>query len=311
MTVWTNVALDEANEWLAERELGRATMIVPIEDGVEDSVFRLNLEDGSPLFLRLFERTEPQGPLEIAARLADHGLPTCSPIQDQKKRLLVTLNGKPAAAYPWIDGAWIAEPSMAQIEAIGRFLGQMGYIGVEHCNDWARDNPRGWAWFDLTAGELAAILEHDEREELETEVSAHLSYWRYSSMAGLPHGPIHADLFRNNVMWDKKGDLAAVIDWGFCASGYPLIFDLAIVANDWCLQKNSFELDLNKLAALMNGRCSVYPLSEDEQRAWPMALRWAALRFYLSRLYDYHLPREGKKHDPFHFQNILRTRQKL
>ncbi len=309
MTVWTNVALNEVNEWMAERGFDKAAEIVPIEEGVEDSVFRLDLEGGPPLFLRLFERTEPQGPVEIAARLAGHGLPTCSPIKDQQERLLLELKGKPAAVYPWIEGAWIEDPSLTQIEAIGKFLGGMGRVGIEHCNDWARENPRGWAWFDLTAHELAGRLDAEEREELKAEVAAHLDYWRSVRMSFLPHGPIHADLFRNNVMWDAKGDLAAVIDWGFCASGFPLVFDLAIVANDWCLRKGSHDLDPDKLAALIKGRCDVLPLSDVEQEAWPMALRWAALRFYLSRLYDYHLPREGKKLDPGHFRNMLRARK--
>lgn len=309
MTVWTNVALHEVNAWLAERELGKATTIIPVEDGVEDSVFRLEFDNGPPLFLRLFERTEPRGPSEIAARLAKHGLPTCSPVEDRKKRYLVELNGKPAAVYPWIEGAWIAEPSLDQIRAIGAFLGKMGKIGLAHCADWKRENPRGWTWFESTTQELMTLLKKEERDELTKEVEAHTAYWKNFNKTEIPLGPIHADLFRNNVMWDSKGNLVAVIDWGFCASGYPLLFDLAIVANDWCLKKNAYELDQKKRAAMMQERCKILPLTKAEEKAWPMALRWAALRFYLSRLYDYMLPREGKKHDPNHFLQILRAHQ--
>lgn len=311
MTVWTKVEINEINNWLAERGLGQAKAVTPVEDGVEDSVFRLDLLEKPPLFLRLFERTEPLGPLEIAARLAAHGLPTCSPVQDSKKRYLLALNGKPAAVFPWIEGAWIAEPSLPQIEVIGQFLGQMGKVGMEHCADWSRENPRGWAWFKTTADELVDKLPHPESQELAKETAVQLGFWQSVEAANVIRGPIHADLFRNNVMWGGQGELQAVIDWGFCASNYPLIFDLAIVANDWCLQKDSFELDPFKLSALMRGRCRALPLTQTEEKAWPMALRWAALRFYLSRLYDYHLPREGKKYDPLPFLGILRARQKL
>jgi homoserine kinase type II len=311
MTVWTHVTLEEANAWLAERDLGKARTITPIESGVEDSAFRLVLEDGNPVFLRLFERTEPCGPLEIAARLAAHGLPTNPPIQDREQRLLVTLKNKPAALYPWVEGDWIPDPSLVQIGAIGEFLGRMGRVGMDYCADWTRENPRGLDWLEKTAGDLSSVLDGDENECIQAEVSLQLAYWESPETSNLLRGPIHGDLFRNNVMWDVKGNLAAVIDWGFCTSGCPPLFDLAIVANDWCLQENSSELDQNKLAALMRGRCSILPLTDGEKKAWPMALRWAALRFYLSRLYDFHLPRSGKRLNPGCFREILRARQKL
>lgn len=310
MTVWTNVCLEEVNDWLATRDLGLAKNIAPIEEGVEDSIFRLSMADGDTLCLRIFERTEPVGPLTIASLLASHGLPTCPPVEDKQGRLFFPLKNKPAAVYRWINGKWVEKPSLAQIETIGKFLGRAAKIGIEHCGEWKRENPRGWKWFAETTQELVAVLDKDTARELQSEVSAQADFWM-NEPKEIHKGPIHADIFRNNVLFYPSGEFAAVIDWGFCASDFPLIFDLAIAANDWCLSDNSPQLDAARIQALMRGRYGELPLTKEEEKAWPMALRWAALRFYLSRLYDWKLPRaEGKKHDPNHFLKIMRARQK-
>lgn len=311
MTVWTDVSLNEANDWLEEREFGQATAISPIEEGVEDSVFRLDFADGSSACLRLFERTEALGPLALARRLAACGLPTCPPMEDGSNRVIVPLNGKPAALFPWIDGAWAPKPSEGQIKEIGHFMGHMAKNGQEKCSEWRRDNPRGWHWFEDTATRVCRVLEDNLRIELEEEMAEHRDFWTSGIGAEVPRGPVHADLFRNNVMFKPDGSLGAVIDWGFCASEEPLLYDLAIVANDWCLQEGSCELDEEKVKILLKAREEIIPLTAAEKAAWPMALRLAALRFYLSRLYDYHLPRDpnGKALDPDHFGNILRARK--
>lgn len=314
MTVWTDVTLEELNVWLEKRGFCTAAKISPIEDGVEDSVFRVDHTDGVVTCLRLFERTEPNGPLSIATCLADYGLQACPPLLGKRKnRALVNLNGKPAALFPWVDGAWIDRPSLEQTKEIGSFLGHMALAGKSHCKDWTRENPRGWEWFIETTKTLDPLLSDDVRKELNDEVSAQLAFWRSDDAKKIPHGPVHADMFRNNVLFKNDGSLGAVIDWGFCASDTPLIYDLAIVANDWCLKEGSCELDEELLSALMEGRNAVQPLSKEELAAWPMALRWAGLRFYLSRLYDYLLPRDpdGKAHDPSVFLDIMQARQKL
>lgn len=307
MAVWTQVTLDEANEWLLKRGLTTASAIAPVEEGVEDSVFKLTLHDGSKACLRLFERTEPVGPLTIAARLAQSGLPTCPPVIDQNEEITVALKGKPAVLFPWIDGTLLSKPSLEQIEEIGIFMGRMAQAGLALGNEWQRENPRGWNWFKTSARKLMSVMPRDTADELWTEVNEQSAFWKNIDLQNVPHGPIHGDLFRNNVLFGHDGKLAAVLDWGFCASGQPLIYDLAIVANDWCLQDQSNRLDQTRINALMRGRESVLPLTPQEHDAWPMALRMAALRFYTSRLRDYHLPRDpdGKKLDPDHFQDLL------
>lgn len=311
MTVWTEVSLHEVNEWLVMRGFDTARALSAVEEGVEDSVYRVEMADGSRRCLRLFERTEAQGPLELATCLAARGLPTCAPLRAKDGTLSGFLNGKPAALFPWIDGKWAEKPSLAQIAEVGRFLGSMAREGVVHCSTWHREDPRPWPWFEHTAFALQEVLSRDVAIDIADEVAAHKSYWQSEVMSSLPRGPIHADLFRNNVMFDARGKLEAVLDWGFCASGGLLVYDLAISANDWCLEEGSFELDPLKLEALLRGREAVLPLCKEEREAWPMALRLAALRFYLSRLFDRYLPREpnGRSHDPEHFGAILRARK--
>lgn len=310
MTVWTHITLEEADEWLSVRGFGRAASVFPIEEGSEDSVYRIGLKDGKTLFMRVFERTEAEGPSQLAYILTSCGLPACGPLKDSAGWFLSELKNKPAAVYPWVEGRWTPSPSLNQIYAIGEFLGRMGRIGMESCSGWRRENPRGWNWFRETAEKLCPVLDADESRELEEETRLHLSHWQAPETKSLPHGPVHADLFRDNVIWDSSSGLAAVIDWGFCASGWPLLYDLAIAANDWCLKEGSFELDADKLDALLRGREDALPMSNAERKAWPMALRLAALRFYLSRLHDKKFPRGGKELDPNHFLCILRSRTK-
>jgi homoserine kinase type II len=141
-------------------------------------------------------------------------------------------------------------------------------------------NPRGLHWFEDTTAALLPVLPSDEGEELESEMSLQGRFWRAVDRNEVLHGPIHADMYRNNVMFRKDGQLAAVIDWGFCASDSPLIYDLAIVANDWCLKDKTIGLDEKRVRSLMGGREGILPLTM-RRKPLAMALRLAALRFYL------------------------------
>ena len=132
--------------------------------------------------------------------------------------------------------------------------------------------------------------------------------------ADLPRGVIHADLFRDNALWDDSGDgsnFSGIIDFYYSCDDV-LLYDLAVTANDWCSNEN-FSLNKDKVIALLTHYNNFRPLADKEQEYWPAMLRAGALRFWLSRLYDKHFPRAGElvhTKNPDEFKAILADRIK-
>jgi homoserine kinase type II len=169
------------------------------------------------------------------------------------------------------------------------------------------ENPRGPRWWRFAAREVRPFLKEKEIRLLEHE----LGFQAQHRFPDLPRGPVHADLFRDNALFEK-GRISGVIDFYF-AGVDCLLYDVAVCANDWCLAdpQGDRRLDEARTKALLAACHSVRPVSALERDAWPAMLRAAALRFWLSRLYDFHLPRPGMlvhAHDPEHFRDILELR---
>jgi homoserine kinase type II len=166
-------------------------------------------------------------------------------------------------------------------------------------------NRRGPAWWRTAARAVNPYLSQSQASLLDNEIRFQTGFGRVK----LAKGAIHGDLFCDNVLFD--GDrVAGIIDFGFAATDF-YAYDLAITANDWCVDAAGAPLDPSLLTALVQAYDAVRPMSADEREAWPSLLRAAALRFWLSRLYDLHLPRPGElthTHDPAHFERILRAR---
>ena len=175
-------------------------------------------------------------------------------------------------------------------------------------------NLRGLAWWDETAPQVHPFLSVAERELLDSELAFQHELARGAAYARLPRGPIHADLFRDNVMFEADADgidhLTGFFDFYF-AGVDTFCFDLAVCINDWCIDLGTGRLDETRAEALVAAYASVRPLTGDERRLLPALLRAAAFRFWLSRLWDLHLPRSAallKAHDPGHFERVLRER---
>jgi homoserine kinase type II len=239
------------------------------------------------------------------AHLARHGIPCPAPIADLSDRILSTLNGKPAALVTRLPGASLERPGAEACAELGELLARMHLAGRSYGG--YIENPRGPRWWRMAAQAIRPLLGADRQALLDSE----LRFQAQFRFPDLPRGPIHADLFRDNVLFEN-GRIRGVIDFYF-AGVDCLMFDVAVCANDWCLVDPAADrrLDEGRTLAFLAGYAAVREFGALEREAWPVLLRAAALRFWLSRLYDLHLPRPGvlvHAHDPEHFREVLAVR---
>ena len=304
MSVFTTVTVEELQQWLKAYPLGALRELKGIAAGITNTNYFVTTDRGR-FVLTLFERnTAEELPyfLDLMAHLADHGVPCPHPGADDAGHHLGILNGKPAALVTCLRGKDVTQPNLAQCEAVGRVLAQLHLAGQSFGQHM--DNPRDQAWRKATADRVMRFLDAEDQAMLEAEL-VHEAGLDFNA---LPHGVIHADLFRDNVLFE--GDqLGGLIDF-YYACNDVLAYDVAIAANDWCVSADG-ALDQPRLQGLLQAYHAVRPFSDAERVAWPSLLRMAALRFWLSRLYDLHYPQDGElthAKDPRHFQRILRLR---
>ncbi|MCK9201306.1 MAG: homoserine kinase [Gallionella sp.] len=304
MAVFTSVSEAELIAWLGDYSLGQLLELQPIASGIENTNYFVTTGNGR-FVLTLFEKlTADELPfyLNLMAHLARHGIPCPSPVASRRNQFLGSLNGKPACIATRLSGKSVTAPSEAQCAAIGAMLGQMHIAGQSFSQ--VMPNPRGAGWRAATAPQVRPFLDTDQAELFDSEIALHAQ----SGATRLPQGVIHADLFRDNVL--LEGDrVGGLIDFYFACSD-ALLYDVAITANDWCMQHAEGKLDDARAQAFLRAYHAERPLTDVERCAWPSMLRLAALRFWLSRLYDLHLPRDGElinAHDPRHFERVLRN----
>jgi homoserine kinase type II len=304
MSVFTPVSLNLLTPWLARYAVGRAVELRGIEAGVQNSNFFLTTTLGRYV-LTLFEampRAELPFYLHLMAHLARHGLPVPAPIADRDNEYLSTLAQRPAVLVARLSGGSDMTPDGARCERVGAMLAGLHLAGLSYGR--RQLNPRGAAWREATATEVLPHLPAAERTLLQAEIA----FQRGVDLAALPQGVIHADLFRDNVLWDGE-HIGGVIDFYF-AGVDALLFDVAVAANDWCVAPDG-HLDPGRASALLGAYHAERPFTDAERSAWPAVLRAAALRFWLSRAADYHLPRAGEMvlvKDPNHYRDLLRLR---
>ena len=307
MSVFTPVSESQLAAWLKNYSVGALSTLEPIVSGIENTNYFLGTTQGRYV-LTLYERlstAELPYYLELMAHLARHGIPCPAPVSDLGDRYLSNLNGKPATLVTRLAGASLDNPGPADCAELGALLARMHLAGRSYGG--YLDNPRGPKWWRRAAGELRGFLKPDVVARLEAE----LGFQAQHRFPDLPRGAVHADLFRDNALFDG-GRISGVFDFYF-AGVDCLAYDLAVCANDWCLVDPGSDrrLDERKTLALLAAYRAVRPLVDAERDAWPVMLRAAALRFWLSRLHDMHLPRPGvlvKVHDPEHFGEILALR---
>lgn len=303
MSVFTPVSEADLAQWLRNYSLGELKVSEPIEAGIENTNYFVTTTQGRYV-LTLFERLPAEELpfyLQLMAHLARHGIPCPAPIADLSDRYLGVLNGKPAALVTRLPGRSLEEPHPAHCAELGALLARMHLAGRSYSA--FLENPRGPRWWRLAARDVAPFLDDAKRKLLEAE----LAFQAEQRFPDLPRGPVHADLFRDNTLWED-GRISGVVDFYF-AGVDCFLYDVAVCANDWCL--DGAGLQAERLRAFLGAYNAVRPFTAHERAAWLAMLRAAALRFWLSRLYDLYLPRPGMlvhAHDPEHFRRILEAR---
>lgn len=309
MAVFTEVSFDEAAAFLSALDLGQLQNIKGAAGGIENTNYFVDTDQGQYV-LTLFERlTFEQLPfyLHLMKHLAGCGIPVPNPAAAKNGDILHKLKGKPAAVVNKLRGHSELAPTADHCAGVGEMLARMHLAGLDYPHH--QPNLRGLPWWNSTA---PVVLQHTTAEQGKL-LLGELAYQNHiaesSAYKTLPRGPIHADLFRDNVMFED-GRLTGFFDFYF--AGYDtFLFDIGVCLNDWCVDLPTGRHDAGRADAFLAAYQSVRKLTAAERTLLPAALRAGALRFWISRLWDFHLPREAtvlQAHDPGHFERVLRER---
>ncbi len=313
MAVFTPVSDAEARNLLLQYKLGELVSLRGITAGIENTNYFLDTTQGS-FVLTLFEvLTAQQLPfyIELMHHLANAGVPVPEPQTLQNGQRISSLHGKPCAIVTRLSGGYEPEPSPAHCMLAGRTLAQ-AHLAAQSF-PMQQKNLRGLDWWQQTAPALKPFLNTEQLKLLEDSLAEQLAYAKTTEYQQLPYGPGHCDLFRDNVLFDgtyETPQMGGFIDFYFAGCD-TWLFDVAVSVNDWCIHRPSGRFIKKRLFAWLQAYNQVRPFTVGELSAWPIILRAAALRFWISRLYDFYLPRPAqtlKPHDPRHFERILRLR---
>ena len=318
MAVYTEVSFEDADTLGRTLGLGKLLAIEGCNGGIENTNYFIDTEAGRYV-LTVFERLGfEQLPFYLALmkHLAARGIPVPDPAQDAAGVYLHALHGKPAAIVNRLSGASVLAPDISHCEAAGAMLARMHLAAADfRCS---QPNLRGLTWWNDTVPLVLPHLDTDQRNLIQGELAYQNHIAASARYTALPRGAIHADLFRDNVLFvddetaqpGGKARLSGIFDFYFAGTD-SWLFDVAVALNDWCVDLGSGACDRQRSQAFLSAYSKVRPLWAAEHQLLPAMLRAGALRFWLSRLWDYHLPRAAsmlQAHDPTHFERVLRQR---
>jgi len=306
LAVYTDITEDDLRNFLTQYDVGSLTSYKGIAEGVENSNFLLHTTK-DPLILTLYEKRVEKNDLPFFLGLMQHlaakGLSCPLPLPRKDGELLGELSGRPAALISFLEGMWLRKPEAKHCREVGKALAAMHLAGEGF--EIKRPNAlsvEGWKVLWDKSEARADEVEKGLKDEIRPEIDYLAAHWPKD----LPAGVIHADLFQDNVFF-LGDELSGLIDFYFACNDL-LAYDVSICLNAWCFEKDG-AYNVTKGKALLEGYQSVRPLSEAELEALPLLARGSALRFFLTRLYDWLTTPEGAlvvKKDPLEYLRKLR-----
>ena len=301
MSVFTNVSVDELKPWLSSYSIGDLVELKGIASGISNTNYFVTTTTGKYVLTLFEEHSADELPyfLSLMTHLSERGVPCPHPVKRLDGLQLDELNGKPAAIVSCLNGRDITAPSVTQCKELGQVLANMHIAGSTFT--LRNQDSRDLVWREATAKKVLYFLDENDREMLRETMLRQAALDTFA----LPQGVIHADLFRDNVLFDGE-KIGGVIDFYYACRG-AFLYDVAIAVNDWCVNEDG-SLDSVRVKVLLRSYHEVRPFVQAEQLVWPDMLLIAALRFWLSRLKDKFYPQSGElthAKDPQHFQKIL------
>ena len=306
MAVYTDISDEELHQFLSQYELGQLLSFAGIAEGVENSNFLLRTDQAN-FILTLYEKRVNKADLPffigLMQHLADRGMNCPLPISSKTGENLSECAGKPAAIVSFLNGTSSRYPNAAKCKALGSALADLHVKAADMT--LTRNNSLGPQDWQPLLDSIHADPE-DLPDGLRTKAGSILPDILKAWPSDLPAGIIHADLFPNNALF-VGDELTGIIDFYFACADL-LAYDLAICLNSWCFEADG-SFNITKSAALLAGYQSVRPLSQDELDALPVLSAGAAMRFFLTRFYDWiNTPKNAfvKPHNPMEYWAKLR-----
>jgi homoserine kinase type II len=305
MSVFTTLSLEEVRSYLRDFDLGEIIELRGIAAGITNTNYFV-VTSQNKYVLTIFEKNQASELnyfVDLMRFLSQQGVLCPLPISDKNGHSLHLLKGKPALMVTCLSGTDILDPNTVQIQQVATALAKLHVVGEQFKQPSI--NQRDATWRNNTAQNVLPLLSTADQKMLQSE----LAYQQALDVDDLPRGVVHGDLFRDNVLFDGDA-LGGFIDF-YYACNDVLLYDVAIAVNEWCLHHTGSDIgsiDEDKMDTFLTAYQAIRPFSKKEWKRWLAMLRLAALRFWLSRLYDFYFPADGElthTKDPNHFKKIL------
>ncbi|WLT09112.1 homoserine kinase [Bartonella apihabitans] len=284
MAVYTDINEDELREFLSDYSIGALQSYRGIAEGVENSNFMLHTEAGRfilTLFEKRVKKEELPFYLELMNHLAGKGISCPKPVKRKDGKMIGELVGRPATIVSFLEGVWLRKPNVEHCREVGKGMAEMHLAGLDF--PLKRKNS-----LSIEAWRPLWNLSRGRAEELASglvkEIDRELDYLESNWPHDLPQGVIHADLFNDNVFF-LNDHMSGIIDFYFACTDM-LVYDLVIALNAWCFERD-YSYNVTKSEAMLKAYCAVRPLQQNEIDNILVLARGAAIRFFLTRLYDW------------------------